>query len=136
MKKLLLSIGFLLSLTYCSEPIKQPTDTSTNPFAIQLNEYTSKYAGGYTIELDNVPSSGVAEAYILNQDGTAKWLYIRETSGGAEVESKKTGVWSATESTIKVTFEGKTDPYIETTYQLKEGKFYDEFTGRYLKPKE
>ncbi|MEO5912255.1 MAG: hypothetical protein ABIP95_15310 [Pelobium sp.] len=114
----------------------QNTSVDTSKNNDKNDEYLTKYSGGYTVELDNVSSNNSAEVYILKNDGTAKWMYIKnDGNGGAEIDSEKLGEWKATETNITITCEGNSGPITED-FKLKDGRFYDTLTGeRYLKLK-
>jgi hypothetical protein len=71
-------------------------------------EFVEEYAGGYTVELDNVSSGYSTEAYALKNDGTATWMYITMKGGNAEVTSKKQGTWVAQKDRIEITIRGNT----------------------------
>ena len=138
MKRILTSFIILLLLNSSCENTKSNNKQSVDSLKIKRNdnEYLNKYSGGYTVELDNVLPNTSAEVYILKSDGTAKWMYIKNDGGNAEIESEKLGDWSATETSITITCAGNSGSITED-FKLKDGRFYDTLTGeRYLRLKQ
>lgn len=132
-------IVILLSNTSCENKrsLNQDSFTDSNYSKSVNNEYLDKYSGGYTVELENISSNDAFEVYILKNNGEAKWMYIKnDGNGNADIESEKSGNWTASEINISITCEGNSGPITED-FKLKDGRFYDTLTGeRYLKPKE
>ncbi|MCD4769502.1 MAG: hypothetical protein K8R35_04985 [Bacteroidales bacterium] len=100
----------------------------------QTNLYVKKYAGGYTIEVKGISSENSIEAYALADNGQAKWMWIvNDGSGGANLESEKTGTWTATENKITINIKGNTG-IITEDYVLIDGVFTNTISNdRYLK---
>lgn len=139
MKRVLTLFIFFCLLNSSCENVNstnQNTSVDSSPNDKKNDEYLNKYSGGYTVELNNISSNNSAEVYILKNDGTAKWMYIKnDGSGGAEIDSEKSGEWNATETSITITCAGNSEPITED-FKLKDGRFYDTLTGeRYLKLK-
>lgn len=132
--KLLIPLVVLIALSCTNNRKLEKEDDKTE---VQINEYTAKYAGGYTVELEGVNSDDAAEIYILRNDGSAKWIYLKnDGTEGGKIESEKSGNWSATDKSISITCEGNSGPITEN-FEIKNGVFYDTMSGdRFLKPKQ
>jgi hypothetical protein len=134
----LISVAFVLFIFSCDNRNESSQKLASNSIEDPLvtNEFQIKYAGAYTVELDNMSSNDAMEVYILRKDGTAKWMYLKnDGSGGANIESEKPGSWKGTETSISITCEGNSG-FITEDFQLKQGRFSDTLTGeRYLKAK-
>lgn len=105
MKNVLLAFTGILTfmLASCS------TDTKTDEQSLSLiaAESNSPHLndGGYTIEVDGLSPLDDVEAYTLADNGEAKWLWIEsDGKGGANLKSKKTGRWTATENKISLKY--------------------------------
>lgn len=136
----------LIALTLClascsSKESTNHTAESTSYTAKQAsvaapvsNPFVQKYAGGYMIEVRGISSDRDAEGYALRKDGTAKWMWIvNDGNGGANIQSEKTGTWTASDGQITVSINGNIG-IIEETWQLKNDMFYDTNNpNRYLK---
>lgn len=130
-------IKFKIIFTVISLIILLVACKTENPKTIEVNnnEYMAKYAGGYTIQVIGHISKDDAEAYALNKNGRAKWMYIvNDGLGNAKVMSEKDGSWTAEEGKIKIIVQGNTGP-IEEDYILKNGRFVNTLINdRYLLP--
>src|SRR5690606_39157978 len=75
--------------------------------ASDSSPFIKEYAGGYMIEVNDAPSNQNAEGYALRTDGTAKWMWIiNDGSGGANIQSEKSGTWTASDGRIIVSING------------------------------
>ena len=92
------------------------------------------YSGGYTIEVNGLPTTRETELHVLADNGKAQWMHLR-TNEGAEpdVLSRKYGTWTASSSYIRIAIDGNTGQLIEE-YEMRNGVFYNkESADRYLK---
>ena len=107
------------------------SNSSSTPVS---NTWISKYAGGYTVEVSGY-SGGDIESYVLRNNGTATWLWIvPDASQGARTESKKSGSWTASEGSIRISIRGNTG-MIKEDFKMRNGRFYSTSSSdRYLKP--
>lgn len=97
--------------------------------------FVKEYAGGYTVEIDNIPSNDAAEAYALKDDGTATWMLIVNSGGQVEVASQKQGKWNAYENRIEVSIDGNSGLIKEYFERNSANEYFtNRQTGRYLKP--
>ena len=96
--------------------------------------YRKDFAGGYTIEVKGVSSAQEVEVYALNENGGASWLWVEnDGKGGANVEDKKNGTWTATKNSITINIQGNSG-MISETYELKNGILTNvQLPKRYLK---
>lgn len=118
-----------------NEKESTPNSTYTNYDYNSLSKYVKLYAGGYTVEIDNIPGNDAAEAYALKDDGTATWMLIVNSGGQANVTSKKQGSWNADENRIEVSINGNSGLITETFERASTGQYFiNRQTGRYLKP--
>ncbi len=96
-----------------------------------------KFAGSYTIEVKGVSSAQEVEVYALDENGGASWLWVEnDGKGGANVEDRKTGTWTATENGITINIRGNSG-MISETYELKNNVLTNtQLPKRYLKKTE
>jgi len=96
------------------------------------NPYLSKYAGGYTVQVLGVSTPSDAEAFILHENGNAKWMWLKDDGhGGAKKVSEKTGTWIAEENKIIISIDGNTGTITEV-FVMKRGIFTETMRKRYL----
>ncbi len=142
-----LIFGIFLSLILLTSCISKKKDNS-EPKIIQVKSeidvskenninYKSKFAGGYTIEVEGVSSAQEVELYALNENGGAIWMWIEnDGNDGAIIEDEKSGTWSATENSITIDIRGNSG-MISETYKLKGNLLTNtQLTKRYLKKTE
>ena len=100
------------------------------------NAFLSKYAGGYSVEVDGYSETD-KESYVLMKNGTAAWmLIVADASQGARTASKKYGTWTATEGNIVISIQGNTGTITEE-YDYRNDRFCSiTSSGRCLKPTE
>lgn len=127
--KILFSIIIIL-LTGCSLDSRNKSDQDSS----EANPFLQKYAGGYTIEVKGISSDDAVEAFALNQNGKATWMYIKDdVNGNPKISSKKIGTWTAQEGKISVSVQGNTGVITEE-YILNDEVFVSSFSSdRYLK---
>lgn len=76
--------------------------------------FREKFAGSYTIEMKDVPSSQFIELYALHENGKASWLHLEsDGTGNVETKSKKIGTWVATANEITINIQGNTGTITE-----------------------
>jgi hypothetical protein len=86
------------------EPVVAPTPAAEEK---PTNPHLSKYAGGYTVRVLTKETPGVAEVYILNENGNAKWMWLEDDgTGGVKKVSEKTGTWTAEKNKISISIQG------------------------------
>lgn len=98
-------------------------------------KYRKTYAGAYSAEIEGVKTSSKnAEIYALNENGGAKWLWIKNDSKkGSYTDQEARGTWDATKNSIIIKIKGKTE-MIEEVYTRRNNKFYSDYSSkRYLK---
>lgn len=73
----------------------------------------------------------------MNKNGGASWLWIEnDGKGGANIEDRKTGTWTAKENGITINIRGNSG-MINETYKLKNGILTNtQLPKRYLKKNE
>lgn len=86
-----------------------------------------KLAGVYEIVAPDYRGTD-QEAYALSKDGKAVWGWIN----GSSVNTLKSGSWSIENGNIVVRINGNSG-VIESIYELKNGKYKDNWSGHYLK---
>ena len=98
--------------------------------------YLSQYAGDYTIEVVGDSSSDVVEVYVLQENGSAKWMRIENDGRDkADIKSEKFGTWSAKSQKIRISIQGKIST-INEDYIFKYGRFVNAdpaLSNRFLK---
>jgi len=135
----------LILLTSCLSDKKNNNEIKMNETESEIKvsneksiDYKSKFAGGYTIEVKGVSSAQEVELYALNENGGAKWMWIKnDGNGGAIVDDEKSGTWSATENSITIDIRGNSG-MISETYKLNNDNVLTntQLTKRYLKKTE
>ena len=103
-------------------PISKPATIEEN------NPYLTKYAGGYTVEINGLNVSEIddyAEFYILASNGKAKWMMVKKDGQGNVVpKDEQSGTWTATETLIRITASmGTKDTESTEEFELMNGKF-------------
>ena len=110
---------------------EDPTPTAVEK---PVNPYLSKYAGEYTIEVLGIFVPNMAEVYILNGNGNAKWMLLEDDGpGGVKKVSEKTGTWTAEKNKISINIRRNTG-MIKEEFIMKRGIFKAATTKRYLEP--
>lgn len=127
MKKSLLLL--LIGLSYsCGNT------SNNNQKAPEVNPLKQQYAGGYIVEVNGISNEESGEIYVLHENGNAKWMWLKVKPGGqTEVQSEKSGSWTATQDNISITIDGNTGPIIEQ-YKLINNRFVS--GDRYLSKSE
>lgn len=133
MNKVLVFLLFSATIFSCDTTIS--TETSSKGQALSLepevNLYTTKYAGNYTVKSDDYALSEAKEIYVLKYDGTAKWMFV-DVNENIPLEKAKYGIWQANGSTLHISYQEGNK--VETEhFVLQDGCFYDKNSGeRYL----
>jgi hypothetical protein len=127
-------IGVIVILAALFVKYKPSSNVSIPPATV--NQYTEKYAGGYTIVVKG-NSGESTEAYDLRDNGRAIWMWTEpDGRGGVKVGQKDKGTWSATDTTITIKMRGRMGLVVEE-YVLQNGVLVNsQLNDRYLKPKE
>ncbi|KJD35027.1 hypothetical protein PW52_11735 [Tamlana sedimentorum] len=135
-------IGGIIVLMLIAIIIKKlkPTNNSKNQETkiVELDkgiEHRKKFAGAYTTEIKGKKSSNESvEMYALNENGGAKWLWIKNNGkNGAIKDDEKIGTWNATENSITIKIKGNTE-MIEELFILKDNVLVNDILpNRYLK---
>lgn len=83
--------------------------------------FRSKFAGNYEIEVKGVSSDQSVEVYLLEEDGNASWLWLYHNGkGGAIVDDKKNGTWTASKSDLSISIRGNSGMIVES-YEIRNG---------------
>lgn len=108
--------------------------SNNNQKAPEVNPFMQQYAGGYIVEVNGISNEESGEIYVLHENGNAKWMWIKIKPGGqTEVQSEKSGSWTATQDNISITIDGNTGIIIEQ-YKLINNRFVS--GDRYLSKSE
>lgn len=99
----------------------------------KISEFRKMHSGVYMVEVDNVPSVKSAEIYQLNEDGTAKYMFVYFTNGSREVDQVNKGTWSADENSMTISIRGKTG-IINEVYKRKSHSYLFRSGKRFLNP--
>jgi hypothetical protein len=93
-----------------------------------ISKYLHKYAGEYTILVDDFFDASVTEKLILDSEGNCTWKWIQNGS----VQSTKYGTWTAEKGYIYTVVQGNSGELPED-FNFKNGAFRN--GHRYLKLK-